>query len=426
MRAVFLTKLITDKNVRDLTNEEWQDYFEVREVPIPVPKAGEVLVRVHRSPINPSDVSSLQGTYSTKDQNLPWIPAFEGSGQVITNGGGMLGWGLVGTRVAGASTQGGFWAEYVVLKSTQCMGLPDQVSYDTGASSFVNPLTVIAFIELAKAAKQTAIVHTAGASQVGKMLIRTGRKEGINVISIVRRQEQVDELKNELKAEYVLNSEDENWRSELVSLCNKFNCKLAFDALGGEMTGHLFQALRPGGSVKIYGGLSGKSPVGFTIDQFIFKEKKVEGFWLSKWLEAKGLFGLAIMSRKLRALIGNDLSSKVKGVVSINEAGPAVTDYLHNMTAGKILITSFNSESNLKYGEKGEEVEEGVGGTGETDASKGKEKVEEGKGVKVAETKVEEKTTEKGEDKGEKSTEAKKDGDSGENVPTDKAEAKDD
>jgi len=296
------------------------------------------------------------------------------------------------------------------------MGLPDNVSFDIGASSFVNPLTVIAFIELAKAAKQTAIVHSAGASQLGRMLIRLGRKEGLTIISIVRRQEQIDELKNETKAEYVLNSENDDWISELTSLCNKFNCKLAFDAVAGEMTGNLLKALKPGGTVKVYGGLSAKGPSGFSTDQFIFKEKKVEGFWLTKWLENKGFVGLAIMSRKLRSSLGAELTSKVRGVASINDTGPAIGDYLHNMTAGKVLITAVKGENNLKYGEgEEEEEEEGVGGTGES--SKGKEKMEEKVEEKESKATVEETvTTASTEKDGEKSVDEKKNEDSGEKV----------
>ena len=61
----------------------------VEEVPIPVPGNGEVLVKIEAAPINPSDLAFLMGLYSI-DKPLPAIPGFEGSGTVISSGGGML------------------------------------------------------------------------------------------------------------------------------------------------------------------------------------------------------------------------------------------------------------------------------------------------------------------------------------------------
>ena len=51
------------------------------------------------APINPSDLALLKGSYgSTK--KYPYVPGFEGAGTVVENGGGLMGWRLVGKRVA--------------------------------------------------------------------------------------------------------------------------------------------------------------------------------------------------------------------------------------------------------------------------------------------------------------------------------------
>jgi NADPH2:quinone reductase len=62
-------------------------------------------------------------------------------------------------------------------------------------SAFVNPLTALAFIDIAQSTGQKSIVHTAAASALGKMLVRLAVAEHINVICVVRREEQVEELK---------------------------------------------------------------------------------------------------------------------------------------------------------------------------------------------------------------------------------------
>ena len=72
------------------------------------------------SPINPSDLGFIAGTYSNR-KAPPVITGFEGSGTVVQNGGGVLGWSLVGKRVAVAASEtgDGCWAEYMVAPDKQ-------------------------------------------------------------------------------------------------------------------------------------------------------------------------------------------------------------------------------------------------------------------------------------------------------------------
>ena len=61
----------------------------VGQIPTPRPEAGQVLVKVFASPINPSDLAFIQGLYGFK-KPLPAVPGFEGSGTVIEGGAGVL------------------------------------------------------------------------------------------------------------------------------------------------------------------------------------------------------------------------------------------------------------------------------------------------------------------------------------------------
>ena len=51
------------------------------------------------APINPSDLALYGGHYS-RQKKFPTIMGFEGSGIVVESGGGLMGWGLVGKKVA--------------------------------------------------------------------------------------------------------------------------------------------------------------------------------------------------------------------------------------------------------------------------------------------------------------------------------------
>lgn len=116
-------------------------------------------------------------------------------------------------------------------------------------------MTVMAFIEMATNQHQTTILHTVGASALGKMLIRYGKRVGIEVISIVRKPE-AEKVCRDLGCKYVLNSTDEDFYNKLKNICTATKCKLAFDAVGGSLTSTVLNAMIDGAECYVYGGLS--------------------------------------------------------------------------------------------------------------------------------------------------------------------------
>lgn len=77
-----------------------------------------------------------------------------------------------------------------------CIKLEEGTSYAQGSMSFVNPLTVYFMLEELKQKNLKSVVHTAGASQLGKMMTRYFSENGVEVISIVRKEEQIEQLKS--------------------------------------------------------------------------------------------------------------------------------------------------------------------------------------------------------------------------------------
>jgi len=106
------------------------------------------------------------------------------------------------------------------------------------ASSFVNPLTALAFIETMKMENHTAIVHTAAASNLGQMLVKICISDDVPLVNIVRKPEQAALLKN-LGAEYVCDTSDPDFMDNLVSALVATGATLGFDATGGGNGGEL-------------------------------------------------------------------------------------------------------------------------------------------------------------------------------------------
>jgi NADPH:quinone reductase-like Zn-dependent oxidoreductase len=100
----------------------------------------------------------------------------------------------------------------------------------------VNPLTALGMVKTMHAEGHTAIVHTAAASQLGQMLVKICKHDGIPLVNVVRRQEQVDLLRS-IGAEYVVNSSSETFKKDLTQAMLDTGATIAFDATGGGTLG---------------------------------------------------------------------------------------------------------------------------------------------------------------------------------------------
>ena len=227
------------------------------EVSIPDPGAGEVLVAMDAAPINPSDLglmfgaADLSSVRATERDGQPalvldvppaamramaprvghWLPVGnEGSGRVIAAGSGEAAQALLGRRVG--MFGGEMYAGYRCLPAEQCLAFPDVISAEQAASCFVNPMTALGFMETRDMEGQKAIVHTAAASNLGQMLHRLCQADGIPLVNIVRSDEQVA-LLEAMGAEWVLNSQDEQFMKRLIDALVATGATLAFDAIGG-------------------------------------------------------------------------------------------------------------------------------------------------------------------------------------------------
>lgn len=311
----------------------------VDNLPVPKPGEGQVLVKVAASPINPSDLAFLAGAYGFK-KPLPTVPGFEGSGLVVAAGPGAMARFLVGRRVActvaDARIRGGMWAEYVVTSAQLCIPLAKSLTLEKGAMMLVNPLTAWALMDEARLAGHKAIVQTAAASAVGKMIMRLGHRFGLPVINIVRRAQQVDALRA-TGAEHVLDSSSPEFDLKLKKLCNDLGATYGLDVVGGELTGQVMRAQPKGSRMFVYGGLSMK-PCEIDLGSLIFEGKVVAGFWISAWLGRKTLFEKIRIARKVQSLLASDLKSDIQATMPLSDAVKAIAQYGKNMTAGKILL----------------------------------------------------------------------------------------
>ena len=309
----------------------------VADRPVPRPGAGQVLVRIAAAPVNPSDLAFLSGAYGIR-KRLPVVPGFEGSGEVAAAGAGAWANRLVGRRVACAapSDGDGTWAEYMLADAAQCIPLRGDTDLEQAATMIVNPFTAWALLGMAKELRAAAVVQTAAAGALGRMIQRLAAKRGLPVVNVVRRPEQAALLEGE-GAGHVLDSSAEDFDERLKELSRRLPATIAFDAVGGELTGRLLSAMPSGSTAVVYGGLSLQ---GCVVDprSLIFERKSVRGFWLADWMRGAGALKKFLAAQSVQKLLKDELRTEVRARLPLERAAEGVRSYAREMTGGKVIF----------------------------------------------------------------------------------------
>lgn len=343
------------------------EFFEYGDLPIPKPGKGQVLIKVEASPVNPSDLYCIEGKYAEYvNFEYPISPGWEGSGTVVESGGGVHGWYMRGKRVAfskcnedvdeGSTIKiGGSYAQYCVTNAYQCVPLNDNVSFSEGASFFVNPMTAIGMTEIVSKAKARAVVISAAASQLGKMMIRLFRQKRITVIATVRKEEQVQDLKDNYQVENIINTSDEGFKLQLKELTRKLNAKHLLECIGGKVCGQLISSMPKGSTVYLYGNLSREKLSELDIFSYLSSEIVMKGFKLDEWIMSKNILGILCVIKKVKNLIHQNLSTQIQKEFDLKDVKEAIEYYEKNMSGGKVILRPWGVDQDEKPEEAKEE-----------------------------------------------------------------------
>lgn len=318
-----------------------------REIPIPRPGPGEVLVRMAAAPINPSDLGSLNGLSYGREYTLPFTPGIEGSGWVVEAGKGLMPRLLKGRRVAcsAPTASNGTWAEFMLTRADLCAPLNQNVSMEQGAMLIVNPMSALSLFEVLERGRHPAMVNTAAASTLGGMLLRLGKRYRVPIIHIVHRPEQVD-LVCERGGEVVLNSSEADFVEQLRVAARQYRATLFLDAIGGDMTQKLAEAAPYGSTILMYARMSGKYSA-INSRTALIKNLHFAGWFLPNWMREKSILQTLRFSGKAQSLLESDLASPVRMRIPLAQAQQGLEDYRGQMTAGKILLVADPKEVTL-------------------------------------------------------------------------------
>ena len=360
-----------------VTAEEMLEVF-LADVSVPEPGPGEVIVAVEAAPINPSDLgllfagADMTAAAQSGSAERPVVTApiphaamralsgrvgtpmpvgNEGAGTVVAAGTSAAARALLGRTVAVAG--GAMYAQFRPVNAAACLELPDGMTAAEGASSFVNPMTVLGMVETMRLENHCALVHTAAASNLGQMLNRLCIEERIQLVNIVRKPEH-EVLLRSAGASHVCNSSSPTFMADLTDALQQTGATLAFDAVGGgRLASQILACMEAAASamapsysrygssvhkqVYIYGSLD-RGPT--ELARSFGMAWGLGGWLLTPFLQKIGPDAIARLRRRVADGLTSTFASSYTAEVSLTGALQlaAIADYGRQATGSKYLI----------------------------------------------------------------------------------------
>ena len=324
------------------------DSLEFTERMTPQPSPGEVLVRVRAISFNYRDLMMVKGLYNPR-MKLPRIPCSDGAGDVLAVGEGVTRW-KPGDRVAGIFMQNwldgpltaakakgalggdmdGMAAEYVALRETGLVRLPEHLSFEEAAT--LPCAAVTAWNALAAGnLKPGATVLIQGTGGVSIFALQFARLMGARVLGISSSTAKLERARS-LGLDAALNYRDHpGWDRWALEQTGGDGVDLVVEVGGLGTLSRSLGALRMGGVIAQVGVLAGtpRSPEPLPLPAILHKQARIQGIYVGSRKDFEEM-NRAIALANLRPVAESFSWSQVREVLARMEAG------LH---FGKLVLT---------------------------------------------------------------------------------------
>ncbi len=246
--------------MRAITIEQYggPEVLQRRDIAVPAPRAGEVLVKVARAGINFMDIHTRQGKYATSRTypvRLPCTLGMEGAGEVVALGAGVERL-AVGDRVAWCISWGSY-AEFACVPVALAAKIPKETTFDLAAAAMFQGCTAHYLVhDVARLARgRTCLVHAASGS-IGQIVVQMARQLGATVFATASSKAKCD-VARQRGADHALLYDGGRFADAVRELTGGAGVDVVFDAVGRDTLRDSFRATRKRGLVINYGSVSG-------------------------------------------------------------------------------------------------------------------------------------------------------------------------
>jgi NADPH:quinone reductase-like Zn-dependent oxidoreductase len=296
----------------------------------PVPKAGEVLVAIEYAPINTSVLLTIRGHYGVRPP-LPTGVGNEGVGRILSVG-KEVDHLQIGDRVLLPTTTPS-WRERLVLPAKDLFTLPPKADPQQLSMLRINPPTASLLLsEYVALSPGDWVLQNAGNSGVGRWVIAFARERGLKTVSVIRRQELIDDLLAAGGDVVLVDGSDVAGR--VAQATGQAPISLALDGVAGAAMQSLSGCLTPGGTLVVYAFMS-QQPGQANPADIIFRQVTIRGFWIEAPAVRASPKIVEAIKTGARLIAEGKVHVPVAAVYPLTAAKEAI---IHAQTGGKVLF----------------------------------------------------------------------------------------
>ena len=286
----------------------------------------------------------MRGYYAGVQPRFPAPVGFEGVGRVDALG------PQVAVRCLDSASVVAQWAGRATgltipwCPPSICFPVPDDLPDEQIASFLINPASALMMLRHVLAIPPGEwLLRSAAGSELGRMIIRLAKRDGIRTIDVVRHRVSAAELEH-LGADAVVVSTEGPIDEQVRRIVGPEGVKYAIDPVVGETGTQMYQALGEDGRMLVYGSLTGE-PIRVGADpRYILAGRRIlEVFWLGYWFPR-------LEASARRQLVQDIVTLMREGVLvtsaaqpfGLDEIGAAVTQAEATGRQGKVLLVPQN------------------------------------------------------------------------------------
>ena len=238
------------------------DVLTVGELDDPQPGAGDVLIRLHTSAVNPSDVKKRAGSFPNLLDDGYVIPHSDGAGVIQAVGEGVSS-DRIGDEVwvyqAQYGRRFGTAAELVAVGDERAPSLPEGVSYEVGACLGIPVMTAHRCVFADGPVEGQTLLITGGAGRVGHYAIQWAHQAGARVITTAS-NDQDDQACREAGADAIVSHREANWSAKVLAANDGAPIDRVVEVEFGANLPEVLNVLRTGATVATYSSTQDPSP----------------------------------------------------------------------------------------------------------------------------------------------------------------------
>lgn len=312
------------------------EVLQVDQLELGAPQPGDVRIRVGAIGLNRVEAMFRSGVMGVPA--LPSTLGYEAAGVIEAVGEGVTD-RKVGDRVAtlpGLSMEEyGTYADTIFYPGDRLIALPEAMSLEDAAASWMQYLTAYALVAVADVQPGDAVVITAASSSVGLAAIQIANLAGAVPIAVTRGAAKAQALA-QLGARHVVVSDNQDLARTVLEITEGRGARVVFDAVGGETLPQLVELASQRGVIIIYGSLAG-AVAPLPLPQAMLKSLTVRGFAMNDMVAAAELRRAAIDFVR-QGFARGKLKPVIDRVFALEEIAEAHRYLESNAQLGKILV----------------------------------------------------------------------------------------